>query len=221
MAADAQPLARLSNMSYLLLPEDERELVEYLCYEIGLSLLLSDVAPNGIPSVARNPTAVLPSELPDRVQVGKAQVAYFIFWCPSICPVHTIAQKSATTDPKDRVSEFLTRNNAGGRYPDVIDLSATPVIRYRRCYWQTTNRLVPGVLQAMPIRIPETPNEVLQLYRKVERWLRKRGTKLNPFEHCLDTPVPQPRNLNGFWVWAQPHALEWVRNNGEIWPWTA
>jgi hypothetical protein len=221
-------------MSFLLFPPDEIELVRYLCIDLDLALLLSDVTDGGVPRIAPLPLAAVPDKLlweplpraPGRPLSTPPDPLTFLFWCPSLGPVRTFVDAPEPTEAIDRVAAQLTREAKGPSYANAIDLTRTPVIRWQRARFQRAclqngRRLVPGLLQAMPVKLRDTPPEVLKLHRKIERWLKKRGEKLNPFGHCSQTLVPQPRNLNPFWVWVHPHAMEWVRGGGEIWPWTA
>lgn len=204
-------------MSYLLIPEDEKDLVTYLVNGLGLKLLLSDVAPNREPRVAQDPLSAVPTELGKQYD---ATPSHLIFWCSQLGPIRTLVDAPVTSDPRTQVARQLTQQSAGDEYEDVIDLSRTPVLRWRRCCWHAPNRLKPALLQGMELKVRQTPKDLLKLYAKVERWLKSRGEKLNPFEHCTELPGAQPRNLNTFWVWVHPHALESVRRGLEIWPWT-
>jgi hypothetical protein len=104
---------------------------------------------------------------------------------------------------------------------DLVDLARRPVVRFQRSNWNRNGCLNPGQLQGMAVRVKEHPPELLAKLRSVERWLKKRGERLNPFEHCSQSPIAAPSNLNVFWVWAQPAALTWVQQGGEVWPWSA
>jgi hypothetical protein len=203
-------------MPFLLLPRDEIALVSHLCDELGLRLLLSDLTERGVPRIASRPTDAITDRLP-RSGDGASTL---VFWCPALGPVKTFADASEPVDASNRVAALLTQQSAGGRYCDVVDLCRTPVIRWRRSLVRREGQLMPGSLQAMPMTIREHPPDVLKLHGKIERWIKKHAERVNPFDHCSDAPIPQPRNMNALWVWAHPHALEWVRNGGEIWPWT-
>jgi hypothetical protein len=61
-------------MHLLALPEDEQEIVRYLCEEQGLQLLLSDLVEDGVPQVADDPLRALLPDLPSRKRL-KAAVA--------------------------------------------------------------------------------------------------------------------------------------------------
>jgi hypothetical protein len=202
-------------MSYLLLPQDETGLVRYMCEELGLVLLLSDVTDRGVPIVAAHPLTAVSNRLPIELATGGT----LIFWCRDFGPVRTLADAPAPVEPADRVAASLTREAAGARFSDLIDLTRTPVIRWRRARFRREGQLKPALLQSMPIKVRDYPPEVLRVHRQIERWLKKHGEKVNPFDHCSDPAVPQPRNLGPFWVWVHPHALEWIWGGGEIWPW--
>ena len=70
-----------------------------------------------------------------------------------------------------------------------------PLRVFQRAYCRIGRRFVPGLLQSMPVRIRDTPPDVVRLYRKIERRLKKRGEKLNLFAHCSETPLPLQRNV--------------------------
>jgi hypothetical protein len=203
-------------MSFLLLPQDEKALFHYMCDELGLSLLLSDVTERGAPRVASQPLTAVSDRLPTSV----SDPGTLIFWCRDLGPVRVLADAPAPVDVADRVAGLLTRQAAGAGYGDVIDHCRTPVIRWRRARFRREGQLKPALLQAMPLKIRDTPPGVLSLHRQIDRWLKKRGEKVNPFDHCSDAPGPAPRNLSVLWVWVHPHAMEWIRGGGEIWPWT-
>ena len=204
-------------MSYLLVPEDEKDLVTYLVNGLGLRLLLSDVAPNREPRVAQDPWSAVPTELGKQ---NDTTPSHLIFWCSQLGPIRTLVDAPVTSDARTQVARQLTQQMAGHEYEDIIDLSRTPVIRWLRCSWHAPNRLKPALLQGMELEVRQTPKPVLKLYAKVGRWLKSRGEKLNPFEHCMELPGAQPRNLKTFWVWVHRHALESVKRGLEIWPWT-
>jgi hypothetical protein len=203
-------------MSFLLLPQDEMVLFRYLCEELGLALLLSDVTEQGAPRVALQPLTAISDRLP-RSTVDPSTL---IFWCRDLGQVKVLADAPEPVDAADRVAGLLTREAAGSGYGDVIDLCRTPVIRWVRARYRRDGQLMPGLLQAMPLSIRDTPPGVMRLHRNIDRWLKKRGEKVNPFEHCCDATVSPPRNLNVFWVWVHPHAMEWIKGGGEMWPWT-
>ncbi len=110
-------------MSFLLLPEDERPFITFLCEELGLRLLLDDLASGGVARVATDPLRAVPAELP--FGIGRT----LIFWASSLGPVRTMADAPHPKDAADRVARALTAQAAGARFPDVIDFERTPVLR--------------------------------------------------------------------------------------------
>lgn len=109
------------------------------------------------------------------------------------------------------------------RWSELIDFNRTPAIRFTRSRWHKSGSLCPGLLSGQARPIKEQPKELVSLLRKIERWMKRAGERLNPFEHChVEIPLKKPpRNLNMFWVWARPTALDWVRTGGSVWPWNA
>ena len=70
-------------MQFLLLPSDEQELVAWLCNELGLKLLLSDVLTGGRPATASDPIAALPESLPLQPRPFQPRGIYDLtFWRP-------------------------------------------------------------------------------------------------------------------------------------------
>lgn len=209
-------------MSHLLTPTDEIKLVRYLCDDLGLALLLSDLTERGEPRIASDPVAALPRELPGRAKpsVEASTATVLTFWCVQLGPVRTMASAGPPTQATDHVGRLLAKESAKERYEELIDFSRTPIVRWKRCVTDAPERILPGSLQAMNCKVKETPEPVLGLHRRVEGWLRSSGERLNPFEHCDEVRDRAPQNLVPFWVWAQPDALRWVRDGWEVWPWT-
>ena len=203
-------------MGYLLLPPDEREFVSYICGDLGLKLLIGDLAPGGVAKIASNPVAVLPESILD---AAGPSVHRFVFWCADVGPIQTLGT-AVPNNPVDRVLIELNRQGTP-EWHDLVDYNRSPVLRWERCHWQSEDRLASGQLAAMSIPRRLQPPELLVRFKRATRWLRTGAERLNPFEHCSDTPVSQPANLGPFWVWARPNALAWVRRGGEVWPWNA
>lgn len=208
-------------MNWLLMPADERELLNFLVEELGLVLLAHDLTEHGDPVVSDPQTDGRLGELPR--QPGPSGADWdFNLWAPMIGPVRLLGDAPEPTDPKDRVMLRLNKEMTP-LWRELIDSERTPVVHFGRSRWHRNGSLCPGVLggQARPTR--EQPKELLALLRKIKRWLKSKGERLNPFEHChVEIPVKEPpRNLNMFWVWARPAALTWVRGGGSVWPWNA
>jgi hypothetical protein len=205
-------------VNWLLLPTDELELATHLTRALGLRLV-SPTPTGWAVKASDDPPDELPPELP--IFGALAVPMDFVFWIPSAGPIRFLRDRATDEgdDARSRVALRLTQDADAG-WRDLIDLQRTPVIRYRRCLWRDEKTLIPGVLQGMDLKVREHPPSVLRTLRMVDKWLKRDGERLNPFEHCRNLPATQPRNLAVFWVWARPAALAWVRNGGEIWPWT-
>lgn len=203
-------------MGYLLLPADEQELVIYLTTELGLRLLLNDLAPDGVPKVATDPLAALPGEIPP---ASGPAVRDLVFWCPDDGPIRTLGT-AVPEGPVDQVLLELNRER-NAHWRDLLDYSRSPVLWWRRCHWTREGYLAPGLLGAMTIPQRRQPPGLLDRLKRATSWLRTGAERLNPFEHCSRPSISQPANLGPFWVWARPHALAWVQAGGEVWPWNA
>ncbi len=208
-------------MSFLLVPEDESELTDYLCEEMGAKLLLADIAPKAEPRIARDPLKALPSELPIEATPGCNEIYNLLFWLPSCGPVKTMRDAPEANDARDRVAQFLTRESATDQFFDVIDTRRTPVLRLRRSIRMAGNRLAPGVFGTMDTKASALPRDVRRMHAKATRWLKKRGAKVDPFLYCPEVRERRPTNLGPLWVWVQPKAMELVEQGTEIWPWNA
>jgi hypothetical protein len=209
-------------VSHLLLPQDERELTEFLCVEVGAKLLLTDVTRAGEPTVAADPLGALPSHLPVAAIPGVRQIIELLFWLPDCGPVAAMCDAPEPRGAHSRVARLLSREAAdveGIAYENLIDLERTPVLSLIRTHWHTPARLAPGQLTSMPIPKASLPECVRVAYSRAERWLKGRGQKLDPFDHCPQVKERRPRRLGPLGVWAQPHALAQVRSGIEVWPW--
>lgn len=212
-------------MSYLLLPDDERELVGYLVNVRGMHLLLNDVLDGDwrggrAPHLATNALEAIPRQLPGPPRQGGADVYALHFWPEDAGKLVSLGAPGRAQDATSRVGLVLSQQRAGRRWRDVIDPDRSPLIRWRRCYWRENGHLTPGLLQGMAEITRLWPPELLRTHQSVERWLRKGSERVDPFEHCDDPPVVPP-NRTRFVVWAMPQAADWVRRGGRVWPWTA
>jgi len=212
------PKGYASAVKYLMLPEDEADMTEYLCGELGLVLLLSDRTTNGQPAVAKDPLKALIPELPLYPRrLEPRGVYYYLFWCPLEGPIRTLGEAPEPTDAVGRVGLLLTKDAAGGEWGDIIDHERTPLLTYRRCSLHDNGDLIPGALGSMPVPVKATLPGVRRLHGRAERWLRRSGERVNPFDYCDDPGFPRPDDPARWWVWARPHALERLRAGGAIW----
>jgi hypothetical protein len=203
-------------MSYMQVTDDERELTAFICGEFGAKLLLTDVAVAGEANVARDPCSALPAKLPAVAKFGSVDVYTLIFWLPACGSIKTLGDAPPPRTPRDRVAQRLTREAAKEMYAHVIDFERTPALTVGRSQWHAPNRLAPGNLG----RTTTFPG-VQSAYSRAQRWLRKRGAKVDPFAHCAEVRDRRPQRLGPLWVWVQPHAMALVEQGTEIWPWNA
>lgn len=211
---------------YLLLPDDERELVDYLTRTLGMSLLLDDLAPRRfitgprVPHTAQRPLEAIPTDLPRR-PLMPTDVYSFLFWRPDLGSLIGFADKGRPDDPKSRVGFQLS--TAGERdWRDRIDQDRSPLIRYQRSAWREEGHLSPGLLQGMAEITRLWPSALVTLHASIERWMRKGALKIDAFDYCDHRPTPLPRNRAAFVVWARPEAADWLASGvGRVWPWTA
>jgi len=217
-------------MHLLALPEDEQEIVGYLCEQEGLQLLLSDLVEAGAPQVADDPLRALVPHLPSRKRLKMAvapgvgvtdptyrEVWEYLFWASSLGPIRTVADAPATQDAVGRVALQLNRA-ATKRWRDLIDLSRTPVIGLRRTSWHhSEDCLIAGALTAMRVRVRDQPREVTSLHSRVERHLKRQSQRLDPFETCHTYRGPRrdPSRSRGWWMWAMPQAQSWLAAGGQ------
>jgi hypothetical protein len=117
----------------------------------------------------------------------------------------------------DRVALQLNCE-ATEQWPDLIDLSRTPVLGLRRTGWHGREEcLIAGALTTMRVRVRDLPREVVALHSRVERYLKRHSQRIDPFETCQVCPVPRldPRQTRGWWMWAMPQAQAWLAAGGQ------
>jgi hypothetical protein len=211
-------------MRYLLFPDEEIILCRYLTSELGLKLLASNLAPGNIPKIVEGGVPANLNGFPDPAEPKTLpnEPMHFLFWCSEIGGIETLGSAETPSDPKDRVSVILTQQ-ASEQWRDVIDFTRTPVIFWARPCWYKKDHscVVAGRMNGMTIPVKKYPVELKRLYGKIDRMLRKTGVRLNPFDYVPNTPVPEPENLNAFWVFTWPQGMSWLENGGELWPWDA
>ena len=205
-------------MSYLLTTDDERDLVAFLCGELGAKLLLTDVAVGGEPSIASDPLAALPEALPGPAVFGSKEVYMMTFWLAACGPIKTLRDAPAPGSAQEQVARALTREHASELFDDVIDIERSPVLVLTRSHWHGRNRLAPGAFG--PLTSSRNLHEdVKRAFSTARRWLQKRSVKTDPFAHCPEVKDRRPARLGPLWVWVQPHAMALVTQGTEIWPW--
>ena len=200
-------------MRYLLFPDEERTLIRHLNVELGLQYICSDCDPPDL-----DPETKVNDEFP--VLFTDSQPVLY-FWCSEIGPIRKLGDAPPPHDTKDKVHLQLNRDAFPDDWEEHVDLSRTPVISWRRPSWYNDDRkcLVAGRLGSTTAKENKRPHELRRLYKRVEYWLRKPAVKINPFQHCTNSPVPEPKNLNMFWILAWSKGKEWVDQGGELWPW--
>lgn len=207
-------------MNYLLTQNDELELIHFLREKLGAQMLLSDIAPGGDARIASSTFDALPN-LPKPAKYGCKDIYQYKFWLKSCGPIITLGSAPQSTHPKDRVVQFLTKEAAGDSYEHVIDFMRTPSLSLTRTTQMNSRRLAPGVFGAMPVGTKDMPSEVIERYTIAQHWLKKRGTKIDPFAHCPEVEHLRPNRLGVLWVSVQPDAMTLVESGMEIWPWNA
>lgn len=197
---------------FLLLPDDEREFVEWAAAEHGLRPLLGDRIVAGRPQLAS--IDELPTELPGPPQPGQASrtAIQLLLWHPG-WGVNNLEPWGAGT-AKGRVAFQLTAQAASAAdvpVAELIDLERTRIVCLRRSGWTRHGTMHVAALQgtARPVRLQD--REVLRLLRRAERWLRTGAVQVR-----LPANLPyRPR------IYARPQAAEWVTAGGVVYPWDA
>ena len=198
-------------MRFVLLPDDEAQLVEAVVSE-GLRLLANDVLVDGQPQIVADPIQALPDALPGPPRDGDRNVLYFVFWRPE-WGVNTFP---ADDSPNGRVAQLLSVEEAertGLDARDLMDWARTPVLVFRRCGWMGDGTLHPGALGGMARVTREQPAELATLIRASERRLMRAGMRLQS-RHFSHTEH-QPRTF------ALPSAMAWINEGGLVYPWDA
>jgi hypothetical protein len=181
---------------FLLLPEDEPALVAHLLEAESLTRLAHDDLSYGPPVVGAL-EAPLPLPEPPRPGVEPGVPRRFTFWVPDLGELSPARHR-------------------------FIDYERSPVLTWRRTSWHASGALCPGLLGTQTRPRKDQPVELLRLLARVEKWMKRSGVRLDPFDHAPDEPpVERPANVKPFAVWAHPHAAQWVRGGGSVWPWNA
>jgi len=196
-------------MSYLLLPADERLLVEHLCDVLGWQLVSGRMA-RGRPEPIVPWRAALSDELPTAGDLGSGPLWAYMFWSADWGTAVSIRDAPA---PVDQVRRAL-RQRAGveaGALDDVIDPHVSPVAFYRRCYWDGDGDIGLGFLQGMDRPRREWSPNLKRSIGQGERWLKRESVKVNPFDH-----VAGARRIDGVTTWVMPAGWAWMQDGGHI-----
>ncbi len=83
-----------------------------------------------------------------------------------------------------------------------VDYERAPILVWTRSRWHGSGALCPGRLTAQARARKDQPKALLRVHERVERWMKREGTKLH------DPPA----------VFAFPQAAQWVREGGKVRP---
>lgn len=203
-------------MSFLLFPEEERTFIERVLEKHSGVILKKDYLVDGsLKTVDIHDLDF--ADFPNDIQSTQT----IILWLQDCGDIKTMKDAPQPHLAKDKVATLLTKEAAGALYENIIDYSRTPIIRWRRSRYHSENRLIPALLQSMPVPLGAIPAPLRKSYNSLNRWLKSEAVKVNPFEFCSDINSPAPNNLNQFWVWAHPEAFSWLQSGGEVWPWSS
>lgn len=195
---------------FLLLPDDEREFMEWAQHEHGLELSCAVETASGLAQLER--CSGLPTRLPGPPGERSSAPREFVLRHPDwgINDLDRWHVDSAA----DRVMRSLNSSAAGqaGVSPDgMIDFERTPVLRFRRCGWINAGELHVASLRgsARPARLQDPT--VTAMLKSAERWLARGSVGVE----LPDEVRYRPRIL------ARPRANEWVHAGGVVYPWDA
>ena len=103
-----------------------------------------------------------------------------------------------------------------GTLDDVIDPHSSPVVMYRRCYWQADGQIGLGFLNGMDRPRREWPASLTRAFGRAERSLKRGAVEINPFDYMEDA-----RRLDRVATWVGPAAWAWLQDGGRISPATS
>src|SRR6476660_10556922 len=120
-------------MSYLLLPGDEREMVQHLCSDLGWTMLTGRID-RGTPIAFSDPSVVASDDLPVSGDHGTGPLWVYLFWSPAWGRAIAVGD---APEPRDLVRRVLRmKRQQTGELDHVLDPHVSPVVIYRRCYWE-------------------------------------------------------------------------------------
>jgi hypothetical protein len=196
----------------LLLPDDEREFVEWARDSCGLILLHGDRLRDGQPQQAD--ITDLPAELPGppEPEVLLANPIELLLWDRN-WHVNDLPDWDANS-AQYRVSRHLAEaaaKTASVAVDEVMDLERTRILRLRRSGWTRDGALRVAALQgsARPARLQD--KAVLTVLRAAQSWMRRGATEVA----LPETFRYRPRVL------ARPAAAAYIGNGGAVYPWDA
>lgn len=196
-------------MSYLLLPADERVLVAHLCGDLGWELV-SGRMEGGRPERIAARDSILSPDLPTAGDLGRGPIWVFMFWSAEWGPAVSIRDAPV---PRDVVRRAIRQapGAESGRLDDVIDPHSSPVVMYRRCFWQAGGEIGLGFLNGMDRPRGEWPASLRGAFGKAERVLKRDAVKINPFDY-----MDGAQRIDRVATWVKPAAWEWLRGGGRI-----
>ena len=186
---------------FLLLPDDEREFMEWAQHEHGLELSCAVETASGLAQLER--CSGLPTELPGPLGQRSSIPREFVLRHPDW-----------GINDLDHVMRSLNTSaarQAGVSPDDVIDFERTPVLRFRRCGWINVGELHVAALRgsARPARLQDPT--VTVMLKSAERWLASGSVRVELPDEVRYRPI----------ILARPRANEWVHAGGVVYPWDA
>ncbi len=195
---------------FLLLPDDEREFMEWARDAHGLELTAAFETETGLTRLER--LSRLPPELPGPLGEKSPIPREFVLRHPDwgINDLEAWDTDSAVA----RVMRSLNTEaaeRAGVSLDDVVNFERTRVLRFRRSGWTKARELHVAALQGSARPAAQQDTAVTALLKSAERWLSRGAVRVE---------LPQevryrPRIL------ARPQAHAWVQSGGVVYPWDA
>jgi hypothetical protein len=195
---------------FLLLPDDEREFLQWVQQEHGLELTAAVETATGLTQLER--LSRLPSELPGPLGEESSIPREFVLRDPDWG-----TNDLDPWDPDSAVARVMHSLNteaaerAGVSLDDLVDVERTRVLRFRRCGWTKVRELHVAALQGSARPARQQDPTVTALLKSAERWLARGAVRVE----LPDEVRYRPRIL------ARPKAHDWVRKGGVVYPWDA
>jgi hypothetical protein len=197
-------------MSYLLLPEDEREMVRHLCTDLGWTMVTGTIE-RGTPVAFPDPSVVVSAALPVAGDHAMGPLWVFLFWSPDWGRAIAVGDAPEPRDLVRRVLRMKARES--GELDNVLDPHVSPIVIYRRCHWgdHPEGNLAVGFLGGMDRPRADWPPELRRALGQAERWLKRGAVKINPFDY-VDGNGRIPNAV----TWVRPAAWSWLERGGRI-----
>ena len=198
-------------MSYLLLPDDEREMVRHLRADLGWTMITGRME-RGQPVAVPEPDLALSADLPVAGDRGTGPLWVFLFWSAAWGRARAVGD---APEPRDLVRRVLRSAHGGetGELDNVLDPHVSPVVIYRRCYWgdHPEGTLGVGFLGGMDRPRAEWPPGLRRSLGQAERWLKRGAVKIDPFDY-----VDGSETIANVVTWARPAAWSWLQRGGRL-----